>query len=79
MPTPQQSAPAPDLRRAVRASAAISVVALLAAGLSGIFASSGEVPALVHGICVALALPISFVGNLIAMVASARTSRSDAP
>jgi hypothetical protein len=75
-PTP----PPPDPSRAVKPTAGLSMLLLLAASLSGLFAGGSETGALLHAIAVTVALPVSFVAHLVAVVAlSERASRAEAP
>jgi len=75
--TPAAPAPSPpDLRRAVRVSAVLSLASLLAAGFSGLAASAGGLASAIHAASVAFALPVSFLAHLIALV-HASAARSD--
>ena len=66
----QPPPPPPDPRRAVRPTAWASMVLLAAASLTGLLASDSDWLSVVHGITVAVALPVTLAAHLIAIVAS---------
>ena len=75
-----ETSPAPpDLRRPVRISAVVSLAALAAAGLSGLIAADGGWGAVLHAALVAVALPVSFLAHLVALVAVAGPPGANAP